>query len=49
LRNGQIDPTFFDAYKELLPYKDQIELLPEEPKNTENMVIAGKFSQKKSP
>lgn len=30
-RNGEVDPAFFDQYSELLPYKNQIVLLPEEP------------------
>lgn len=30
-RNGEVDPAFFEQYEELLPYRDRIELLPEEP------------------
>jgi tRNA A37 methylthiotransferase MiaB len=30
-RNGETDPRFFEQYAELLPYRDRIELLPEEP------------------
>lgn len=31
IRNGVVDPKFFDIYDELREYRDQIEILPEDP------------------
>jgi MiaB/RimO family radical SAM methylthiotransferase len=33
IRDGVIDPQFFEVYRELLPYRGQIELLPEDPQD----------------
>lgn len=33
IRNGVVDPLFFEVYNELLPYKEKIELLPEDPED----------------
>lgn len=34
IRNGVVDPKFFEIYHELLPYRERIELLPEDPDDT---------------
>jgi tRNA A37 methylthiotransferase MiaB len=31
IRNGVVDPKFFDIYDELREYREQIEILPEDP------------------
>jgi tRNA A37 methylthiotransferase MiaB len=31
IRNGVVDPDFFQIYDELLPYREKLELLPEDP------------------
>jgi tRNA A37 methylthiotransferase MiaB len=33
IRDGVIDPRFFEVYAELLPFRDRIELLPEDPQD----------------
>lgn len=33
LKNGMIDPQFFETYHELAPYKERIVLLPEDPED----------------
>lgn len=33
IRDGVIDPKFFEVYHELVPYRTQIELLPEDPQD----------------
>lgn len=43
MRNGKIDPEFFHQYTELAAFSDRIELLSEEPQETENTKIPGKY------
>ena len=31
IRNGAVDPDFYQVYHELAPYRDKIEILPEDP------------------
>lgn len=31
IRDGVVDPKFYEVYSELAPYRDQIEVLPEDP------------------
>jgi tRNA A37 methylthiotransferase MiaB len=33
LKNGMIDPLFFETYSELAPFKERIVLLPEDPED----------------
>jgi tRNA A37 methylthiotransferase MiaB len=33
IRNGVVDPRFFEVYEELSDYRDRIEILPEDPED----------------
>jgi MiaB/RimO family radical SAM methylthiotransferase len=41
IRNGVVDPRFFEIYHELLPYREKIELLPEDPDDTNSSTKIG--------